>query len=42
MYFVRFPDFLNQLQNYNGPPKTICGVVQPQNATVNFDEVYDN
>lgn len=32
-FSTRFPDFLVQLQNYDGPSDTLCGIVQPKNQT---------
>ncbi|XP_055305413.1 synaptic vesicle glycoprotein 2C-like isoform X2 [Sitodiplosis mosellana] len=35
--FMWFPDFLVQLQNYNGPPKILCSVVEPKPKLVQDD-----
>lgn len=31
--FMWFPDFLVQLQSYDGPSDTLCGIVQPKNQS---------
>lgn len=36
----RFPDFLVQLQNYNGPPKILCEVVKPKPTSIDIDNGY--
>lgn len=49
--FLRFPDFLNQLQNYDGPLKILCSVVEPKpkldqddfdkyGNNFNFDQIF--
>lgn len=37
---IRFPDFLTQLQRYDGLPKTLCEIVGPKNTT-SSTEAYD-
>lgn len=36
----RFPDFLMQLQQYEGMPKTLCEIVGPKTITNSTAEMY--
>lgn len=40
MIQFRFPDFLLQLLNYDGAPKTLCEIVVPNSAVNSTSEAY--